>query len=561
MAQDTETTVNRLVGELEEAVERYDREAAETICGGLTEALEAAGEGFPGRAAERSLQLLRSKRFFDPMARLASAYLSHPRLRRRARRHHVQALIDQGRLDAAEPELERLRTEAGDDAAARAMALGLTGRARKQRYVDLDEPRDPQAEEALREAVGAYFGAYRDDPSLLWHGINTVACLHRAGEDGVAVEDFPRPREAARQIAATLLESVADKDTERRASCWDFATALEASLALGDVPGAQRWLRRYVASDYADAFELASTLRQLREVWRLAGDGGPGAEILPLIEAELIRREGGELDVGRADTAERALDRLDDAALEARFGHDGLVSYKLLCEARERAKAVALIANGAGEPVGTGFLIDGRSLDERLPAGQLLITNAHVLSDDEGVHARFGNGLGPLHADEAQVSFEALGAAAGRRFGVRELLWSSPPQECDATLALLEEPVPDVDGIPLAPPRLPLPGRSRVYIVGHPGGRSLTYSMQDNLLLDHEGPPSGKPQVEGIVRLHYRAPTEGGSSGSPVFNNQWLLIGLHHAGGMRLQRLNGAQGTYGANQGIWIRSVGERFGG
>jgi V8-like Glu-specific endopeptidase len=56
--------------------------------------------------------------------------------------------------------------------------------------------------------------------------------------------------------------------------------------------------------------------------------------------------------------------------------------------------------------------------------------------------------------------------------------------------------------------------------------------------------------------VHYRAPTEGGSSGSPVFNDQWEVIALHHKGGkVGMPRLNGLNGTYAANEGISIRRV------
>ncbi|WP_425336071.1 trypsin-like peptidase domain-containing protein [Sinorhizobium numidicum] len=62
----------------------------------------------------------------------------------------------------------------------------------------------------------------------------------------------------------------------------------------------------------------------------------------------------------------------------------------------------------------------------------------------------------------------------------------------------------------------------RVYVIGRPLGGELSFSLQDNQLLDHEGSTSGKPTISGRVLLHYRAPTEPGSSGSQYFR----LIGM-----------------------------------
>jgi hypothetical protein len=72
-----------------------------------------------------------------------------------------------------------------------------------------------------------------------------------------------------------------------------------------------------------------------------------------------------------------------------------------------------------------------------------------------------------------------------------------------------------------------------------------------------EGPPGGKRQTPGVSRVHYRAPTEGGSSGSRVFNaDLWQVIALHHKGGKSgLQKLNDKPGTYAANEGISIQSI------
>jgi V8-like Glu-specific endopeptidase len=82
-------------------------------------------------------------------------------------------------------------------------------------------------------------------------------------------------------------------------------------------------------------------------------------------------------------------------------------------------------------------------------------------------------------------------------------------------------------------------------VIGHPGGSAQPqFSLQDNVLLDYDR------RV-----LHYRSPTEGGSSGSPVFDDEWRLIGLHHAGSTGMPRLNRAGGTYAANEGITIEAI------
>jgi V8-like Glu-specific endopeptidase len=84
----------------------------------------------------------------------------------------------------------------------------------------------------------------------------------------------------------------------------------------------------------------------------------------------------------------------------------------------------------------------------------------------------------------------------------------------------------------------------RLYIIGHPGGRDLEFSLQDNYLL---------AASERLV--HYRTPSEGGSSGSPVFGpTDWKVVALHHAGRNDMPRLDG-QGTYEANEGIALAAL------
>ena len=118
------------------------------------------------------------------------------------------------------------------------------------------------------------------------------------------------------------------------------------------------------------------------------------------------------------------------------------------------------------------------------------------------------------------------------------LLWTSPPGELDATLLRLDRPVTGPEPFPVAA-RLPAnDGKQKVYVIGHPKGGGLSLSLTDNAILDYD---------ERL--MHYRAPTEGGSSGSPVFNNQWRLVALHHAGGSNVPKLNGRRGKYDANEG------------
>ena len=74
-----------------------------------------------------------------------------------------------------------------------------------------------------------------------------------------------------------------------------------------------------------------------------------------------------------------------------------------------------------------------------------------------------------------------------------------------------------------------------VTIVQHPGGEKKQVALRDNRIVD---------QLEFF--LHYEADTEPGSSGSPVFNDQWEVVALHHAS---VPTPEHGQGTF-LNEGI-----------
>ena len=90
---------------------------------------------------------------------------------------------------------------------------------------------------------------------------------------------------------------------------------------------------------------------------------------------------------------------------------------------------------------------------------------------------------------------------------------------------------------------------ARAYVIGHPQGLDEPqFSLHDSLLLDYDA------RV-----LHYRSPTDRGSSGSPVMNADWKLIGLHHLGSPDVPRLNAKGGTYAANEGILVGAIRKRL--
>jgi S1-C subfamily serine protease len=531
MAWDSEDFERRLKA----AVDAFDKAEAARLCNELIAHLERSDEIYEEKPAKRILAILRRKCYFDLMQRVADAFLRTDQTAFQIRRQYAQSMIDQGNLTAAVDTLKTLVAETANDPEESAEARGLLGRVRKQQYVNAGKPDSQRSQRILKEAVEAYYEVYQADKTHLWHGINAVALLARAGRDGVAIEGFPAPEAPAEEILATLTA----RAKEEALPAWDLATAAEAAVALGRDIEALGWISKYVKSEGTDAFELSSTLRQFRELWDLKEDEEPGASLLPVLRSQLLDRQGGEISV-KADQVKEAIQDAQRAAGSKKhqkiLGDTGIETLRWYKKGLERSLAVAKVETEV-EAVGTGFVVKGKDFHEAFGDELLLLTNAHVVSTDPKVQKA-------VRPEEALVRFEALD---NKVYRVKELLWTSSPDDLDATLLRLEE---QPSGFKLYPitSGVPLPEEGRVYIIGHPGGRELSISLNDNLLLDWQDP-----------WLHYRTPTEGGSSGSPVFNHDWQLIGLHHAGDLNMRKLNGKEGTYAANEGIWIQTILKRF--
>jgi len=448
----------------------------------------------------------------------------------------VQALIDSDRLAQAEQVIAPLLQEVPPEDPEHLELEGLRGRIAKQRYIN-DSQNDRAQPNDLLEAIDRYLTAYETNPARpTWHGINAVALLARAERDGMGHPEVARLSEIAGTILKRIQRSWDSGDTD----FWNCATASEAALALGQQDKAELWLYRYLADQDLPFFAIASTLRQYREVWNLSPRTLPGSVLLPLLERKLA--EAGQMLV----PLENARTGTDGADFEKVFGKASFLSFGKYSLGIERAKAVARVEDQQGDPQGTGFLVRGADLGPKFALyDQVLLTNAHVISDSDPKAA--------LSPDKARCTFYGLTSGQGgtpATATVKELLCSSPPSELDTSIVSLEGIAGGVEPCPLAR-ALPKPGPdSKIFIIGYPQGGGLSFSLFDSELLAYE---------ETGPKMHYRTPTEPGSSGSPVFNSNWELVAIHHSGASDMKRLDGP-GTYEANEGIKILSLKEALG-
>jgi hypothetical protein len=370
-----------------------------------------------------------------------------------------------------------------------------------------------------------------------------VAVAHRSVCDNVPLNtpDIPLPA----TLACDILARIDNKNASDTADHWDYGTAIEASLALGRSKEALNWAQLYVKGQKADAFEFSSTLRQLEEVWEMpcalaAADRKNEEAILSLLRATILERQSGNVEK-RAEDLRSELTELKSTDLERVFGQDRYVSLDWYRRGLARCAGVARIGRERTRGVGTGFLLLGTKLHPTLGDEPYLLTNSHVVSPDPEVSIA-------MRPEDAVITFEGLPGAEHDTWTVKKLIFNSPIEKLDATLLQLDHPIAGVEPYKIAPALPDRQSQQRIYVVGHPLGGGVSFSLQDNLMLDWD---------KRVV--HYRTPTEPGSSGSPVFDDQWRLIALHHAGGANMRKLNGQLGTYDANEGINILAINEEI--
>lgn len=182
-----------------------------------------------------------------------------------------------------------------------------------------------------------------------------------------------------------------------------------------------------------------------------------------------------------------------------------------------RAQAVCRISTNIS--YGSGFLIASR---------HFIMTNNHIIPSKE-----------VARVSKAEFDYD--------EDGVLYTLWFNPDsffitdKELDFTIVGCDPgPLPaNIEAVPLVRDSDTVTRGERVNIIQHPQGRPKEISIHDN-----------KVNYIYDIGIRYTADTEGGSSGSPVFNNEWNLVALHHAG---WSSLDGSA----TNEGIRLFSIVE----
>lgn len=185
-------------------------------------------------------------------------------------------------------------------------------------------------------------------------------------------------------------------------------------------------------------------------------------------------------------------------------GLNNLLSVEYLEAGREAARAVIRISTPLG--VGSGFMV----------SPNIVVTNHHVISTLKvGQHASFD-----LFAEETTINPNF--PASTQFFDPSKFFFTD--EDLDITFIAVEQESAchECGWLPMFAETGKILIGHPVNVIQHPDGDEKKIAVQDSLLLDLE---------EGTADTNfcwYSADTEEGSSGSPVLNNRWEVIAVHH---------------------------------
>ena len=455
------------------------------------------------KAKKQLLKLLQNNRVYPLLEKIAALFLAINSQDIFVLNQYNRALIEQGRLKPAISLLNNIdHTQLIQDVRQHSEILGLLGRAYKESFIK------NQDAYSLKKALEFYTqGWLLKGGDNRWHGINVVALHHLADKHDSTLADLGLAKKIAQKIMTQI-----KKLTKKKAKSWDYGTAFEAEFSLGNTNKAAKWLHQYITSDKVNAFMLNGTLRQATEIWNLDKSTAGSQLLQPLVTA-VLDKTGGSVSHENLFFDEKPSQQV----FEKIWGKEGAIKFQWFNTLIQCTSVTCQITDEIGNAQGTGFIFEGEKLNSEWAGQMLLATNAHVVSqlpEDEA----------PLTPDEARAEFTLLKNRPIISLGKQVWHSSKLKGHFDISIYQIDTTKLGEEIKPLKPfPRLPDPQTAdekncRMIVIGHPNGRPIEVSLFDNLL-DEITPPY----------IFYHSPTEGGSSGSPVFNIELKLIAIHHA--------------------------------
>lgn len=306
----------------------------------------------------------------------------------------------------------------------------------------------------------------------------------------------------AQRIADSI--NMEDRETE---PC-DLAAAAEAHLSLGNHNEALAYTIEYVHRSDADAAALADLLGRLVEIWDLTELSPPGRRIIPFLQAELLQRDGGRVDVRGESTAKGLRRLLRDKLYEAVLGDQSFEHVRFFARGLRRLESIGAVHDVAERRFGPCVVVNPADFDLDSTTGlvdgeRLLLTSAHAIGHD-----------GALPIGDVRVSLER--SRTSDPLMIAEVVKQSPVDDLNYALVRTEPPLTEPSPIPIA--KRPPAAGSRVVIVDCSSGGPGQASLFTNEVIASESP-----------FLNFRSAPAPEHSGCPIMNDKWQLIGLEQS--------------------------------
>lgn len=263
-----------------------------------------------------------------------------------------------------------------------------------------------------------------------------------------------------------------------------------------------------------------NTMRKLRRLQSASGVNTEQATRLADYDLSVLKSLSGERRLG----AERIQGRSTD-----------FVGVSFVELAKAASGTVGRVIQNNGNPLGSGFMI----------SESLFLTNNHVILDKSqsmNLLVEFNYEMDHIENPKPVSSFSLDPDA---------FFLSSPESELDFTIIAIgkkingQKDLSEFGYCPLLDTDDKHVLSEFVNIIQHPRGDYKQIVIRENRIVARLGD-----------FLHYVADTEEGSSGSPVFNDQWEVIALHHWGGPSMESgPDGSELNKEVNEGIRISQI------